>query len=96
MPVKDTISPTPSHDFTQTDRLTDLIDQSAELWHSPDGRTFATVFVSVARRSFPIESSEFAQWLRREYYNRQGRAPTASAISDATAQADPKDRLPGP
>ena len=55
--MNDTRSPAPTHEPTQTDRLTNLIDQKAELWHASDGRTFATALVGLAKRSFLIEGT---------------------------------------
>lgn len=79
-----------NHDSNQTDRLISLAENQAELWHSPDSRTFATVMVGMAKRSFPIESRDFENWLRQMYFVRHNTAPGQNAVTDAVLQANAK------
>ena len=82
-------------DNTQTDRLLTLIGTQADLWHSPDGRTFATAMAGKVKRSFLIESRDFEYWLREAYFTRHGSAPSSTALNDAVAQSDAKARFLG-
>ena len=84
-----------SADQTQTDRLLTLIRTHADLWHSSDGRTFATVMAGKVKRSFVIESRDFEYWLREAYFTRHGSAPSSTALNDTVAQSDAKARFLG-
>ena len=67
---------------TQTGHLLRLAGE-AELFHTPDQKAYATVAVNGHKENWPIESSRFRQWLRRQYYSETKAAPQSQAIQDA-------------
>ena len=82
-------------DATQKSHLKKITHQRADLWHTPDGRTFATVMVRAAKRSFSLQSAGFERWLRHAYFMDQGEAPSSQALRDAIDQADASARFLG-
>lgn len=80
---------------TQKAQLRRLVNNHSELWHTADGRTFATVMVEATKRSFPIQSADFEQWLRHAYFKKFGEAPSSQVLKDAEAQADAQARFLG-
>ena len=69
-------------------RLVELVRERAHLWKTPEGATFATLKVGALCETWPIESSGFKRILRRLYYEETGRAPSASAVTDAANVLD--------
>ena len=55
------------------------------LFHSPDGATFADVHVNGHRETWPTKSTGFRRWLRRAFYEKTGGAPNGEAMSTALA-----------
>src|SRR5262245_31677538 len=49
--------------------------KDVELYHSPDGTTYADIIVGTHRETWATRSSSFGRWLRREFYKRTGGAP---------------------
>ena len=58
---------------------------SVNLFHSPDGATFADVQVNGHRETWPTKSTGFRRWLRRAFYEKTGGAPNGEAMSTALA-----------
>jgi hypothetical protein len=73
--------------------LTNLAAQ-AEQFHTDIGTAFADLMVGDHRETWPIRSLRFRAWLRRQYYEATGTAPSGAAIGsvldllDARAQFD--------
>jgi energy-coupling factor transporter ATP-binding protein EcfA2 len=57
--------------------------EPATLWQTPRGDFFATFPVEEQRRTAPIRQKTFRQWLRRRFYNEQGKPPGSQALQDA-------------
>ena len=77
-----------SEQITQVTRLISLAKKNAELWHASDGRCYVTRMEGGVRSSFPIQSRDCEQWLRRSYFGETRKAPNTSALGDAIAQLD--------
>jgi len=60
----------------------------SELFHSPEGDTFASVVVNRHREIYPIKSSAFAAHLRRLFFQTFAKAPSASVVKDALNMAE--------
>lgn len=59
--------------------------KEAELFHTPDGKPYATFWVDDHYENWPVEGKRFEQYLRQRYYEDKGTAPKAYAINDAIA-----------
>jgi hypothetical protein len=66
----------------QSESLLDLIDD-AELWHSPDRETFASIRINGHIENWAVRSKSFKLWALRRYYESTGAAPGGQAIEDA-------------
>jgi len=55
----------------------------AEVFHTNNGTAFADMMIDGHRETWPIRSLRFRSWLRREYYQATGAAPTGAAIASA-------------
>jgi hypothetical protein len=63
-----------------------VLEAGVELFHTPDGRAYATVPVFGHRETWPVTakgSGPFRNWLRRLFYDQQGKPPGAQALQDA-------------
>jgi hypothetical protein len=66
----------------------------AELFHTDIGTAFADLMIDGHRETWPIRSLRFRAWLRRQYYEASGAAPSGAAIGsvldllEARAQFD--------
>src|ERR1700676_2347845 len=71
----------------------------AELFHTANGTAFADLMIDGHRETWPIRSARFRFWLRRQYYEATGEAPSAGAIRstldllEVRAQFDAPQRL---
>lgn len=63
--------------------LLDIATNNAELFHTPDGVTFADISVKGRRETWPLRSRTFRHWLGRCYYERTGGAPNSEARASA-------------
>lgn len=66
---------------TQAQQLIRLA-ASAQLFHSPDQRAFASIRVRDHEETWPIRSRSFRNWLLRQYFETTGGAPNAQAVKD--------------
>jgi hypothetical protein len=67
---------------TQADILIDLA-QSAELFHAPDGTSFADLDINGHRETWPIRGKGFRRWLARRFFEATGGAPSSEALQSA-------------
>lgn len=68
---------------TQADALIEYARDNAELFHTPDGKAYATIKVDGHKETWPIRSRRLTQWLVSRYYGEYGKAPSAQAQTDA-------------
>lgn len=66
----------------QADILIDLA-QSAELFHSADGRAFADLDFNGHRETWSIRGKVFRRWLARRFFETIGGAPSSEALQSA-------------
>jgi len=60
------------------------IGEKAELFHDPDGRTYATFQASVYHReTWAMESKSFRSWIQRQFYNKFDRTPGEGQMQQA-------------
>jgi hypothetical protein len=78
------------HPRTATDRgpsqatvLADIAEARAELWHDPDGEAWATIEVDGHREHHRVRTRPFRTWLRRRYFDLNGKAPGSQGVQDA-------------
>ena len=81
---------------TQAERLIEIATgDGVELFHSPDGTTYADITVNGHRETWPTKSSGFKGWLRRTYYEQTGGAPNSDAMSTAMGVIEARARFDG-
>ncbi|WP_245473786.1 hypothetical protein [Bradyrhizobium zhanjiangense] len=82
---------------TQANILIELA-QSAELFHAPDGTSFADLDINSHRETWRIRSTGFRRWLTRRFFEEVGGAPSSEALNsalnliEARAQFDAPER----
>lgn len=62
-----------------------LCAEDDELFHSPDGKAYATFQVGDHDETWPVEGKRFERRLRQIYYELRRKAPGAQAVRDAVA-----------
>jgi len=67
---------------TQATRLVNLAAQ-AELFHTADQQTFATIVVDGHAETWSLRSSGFRLWLLRRFHLATGKIPSSQALQDA-------------
>lgn len=82
-------------DDTQAQQLT-KISTAAGLFHAPNGTGYADISVNGHRETRAIRSKAFKQWLAREFYQRDGAVPNATAMQSALALIEAKAHFDGP
>ena len=75
--------------------LTELAAVS-ELFHTPGGTAFADLVIDGHRETWPILSTRIRSWLKRQYYEATGGAPTAAAIRSALDLLEARAQFDGP
>ena len=57
--------------------------QTAELFHTPDGKGFADLDINGHRETWPIRARGFRHWLNRQFFEATGGAPSSEALQSA-------------
>ena len=70
-------------------------DGGIELFHSPDGTTYADITINGHRETWSTKSIGFRRWLRRAYYEKTGDAPNSEAMSTALALIEARAQFDG-
>jgi hypothetical protein len=81
-------------DDTQAQQLT-KISTATGLFHAPDRTGYADISVRGHRETWAIRSKSFKQWLAREFYQRDGAVPSATAMQSALALIEAKALFDG-
>lgn len=81
---------------TREDNLLNIINGMAELWHTSDKRSFATVEVDGAKENFEIDPEDFGFWLNGIHLNCFGDLPSENQLKNALYTAKGLARLRGP
>jgi hypothetical protein len=80
----------------QADVIIRLARERAQLFHTPEGTSFADVRVEGHRETWPVRSQSFKLWLIREYYTDCKCTPNSEAIQAALNLLDAVSRFDGP
>ncbi len=79
------------------------LGSEAELFHDPEGESYATIEVDGHRETWSMRSRGFRNWIRYRYHTVQKEkgeespdAPRASVLNDALAQLEAKSQFDGP
>lgn len=57
--------------------------EGSELFHTPDGNAYASVFVQEHVETWAIKSRGFKQWLSRYFYKTEGKVPSLRKMDEA-------------
>ncbi len=79
----------------QADILIDLA-QSAELFHAPDGTSFADLDINCHRETWPIRGSGFRRWLVHRFFEKTQGAPNSQALQSALNVIEAKAHFDAP
>lgn len=82
-------------DPKQADVLIRLAEQSATLFHSDVGETYAHVAHKGHREIWPIRGEAFRLWLVRTYYFQTGKSPNSESVREALGVLAAKARYDG-
>lgn len=59
------------------------VTEDAELFHTSDGDTYATIPINNHRETWALKSRGFRDWLSKRYYESEGSIPNSQAMQDA-------------
>lgn len=79
---------------TQAGELAALAED-ADLWHTPDGKPYASLRVDEHIEHWPINSRGFRDWLGYKFYQEEGKVPGSQALQDALTTLGGKARFEG-
>ena len=79
----------------QADILVDLA-QSAALFHTSDGTSFADININDHRETWPIRSKGFRRWIARLFYEATQGAPSSEALQSALNVIEARAHFDGP
>ncbi len=70
---------------SQADELVELACKNVELWSSldQDAKAYATIPVNGHHENRAVESREFKQWLRKQFFDLRKKAPNSNSMQDA-------------
>src|SRR5262249_26793916 len=77
------------------DRLIALAARCEELFHAPNGTSFALVPISGHAETWPVLSRGFRRWLAREFFNESKSAPNKDALAAALNVIEAKAHFDG-
>src|SRR5262249_1266160 len=83
------------HAPKQADILIDLAG-GAELFHSPDGTSFADLEIDGHRETWAVRSKGFRRWLIRQFFELTGGAPSSEALQSALNVIDARAHFDAP
>lgn len=66
-----------------------------DLFHTPEGRAFATLEINGHRETWSIRSKDFKSWLRRAYFQKFESVPNAQALQDALSMLEARAQFEG-
>lgn len=85
---------------TQAQTLVQLaLSAGVELFHTPDGRAFASIPVNGRKETWPVTtrgSGPFRNWLRRLFFEEFGKPPGTQALQDAVGVLEARAQFDGP
>jgi hypothetical protein len=69
---------------------------NAELFHTATGTAFADLVLDGRRETWPVRSTRFRTWLRRQYYRATREAPSGAAVASALDHIEAQAQFDGP
>ena len=82
---------------TQTTSLVEAaLRAGVELFHDPEGVSYAAVPRSGHRENYQLRSRKFKVWLAYLFYEAEGKAPASTVIADAMRTLDGRAQFDGP
>jgi hypothetical protein len=82
---------------SQATTLVELVNQAAsKLWHDPEDRPWATITAGSHQENWPLGSGGFHRWLKRLFYEAEGKAPGSQAVQDALGVLEGQALFDGP
>jgi hypothetical protein len=82
---------------SQATRLVALaLDAGVELFHTPDGESYATITVEGHKETWPLKVKGFQRWLARLFYEAEDKPSGSQAVQDALAVLEGKALFDGP
>src|SRR6185437_7602379 len=79
---------------TQPQLLLELC-ADVELFHTPDGESYATMTVNGHVEHWPLRSKGFRGWLGKIYFEKKKSAPSAQSFLDAIATLEGRAQFDG-
>jgi hypothetical protein len=70
--------------------------QTAELFHTPDGTSFADLDINGHRETWPIRAKGFRRWLARRFFETTQGAPSSEALQSALNVIEAKAHFDAP
>ena len=64
-----------------------------ELFRSPDGSVFADCYEGTIRKTWPVKSKQFSQWLARKYFETVARIATSAQLRAAINQIEAEAQI---
>jgi hypothetical protein len=80
---------------SQADALIELAS-SAELFHTPDGVSYADIYIDEYRQTIRVRSRGFRHCLGRRWFDKNGGAPSSSAMTTAIEAIDARAQFDSP
>jgi energy-coupling factor transporter ATP-binding protein EcfA2 len=77
-------------------QLVDLVREAADLYHDPDGETYADLAESPIRATYPVRSRGLRLAAAKMFYAANGTAPRAQAMSEALTTLEAMALFDGP
>ncbi|MRG94634.1 DNA polymerase [Polyangium spumosum] len=69
--------------------------KDVELFHTPDGRAFATIEEKGHKENWPVRSKQFSRWLVRRYFHHTASAPNTQALQEALSLLEARAQFEG-
>ena len=79
---------------TQAQKLIELT-KDAELWHSPDVTPYATMEIGGRRKTWPVRSAMFTDWLVQRFFECENKPPVTMALNEALKHFEAAARFKG-
>jgi hypothetical protein len=67
-----------------------------ELFHTGAGTAYADLMIEGHRETWPVRSTRFRTWLRRQHYTVTGEAPSGAAVASTLDQIEAQAQFDGP
>ena len=80
---------------SQATQLVNLATRRCQLYHTPQNQSFARIDIEKHVESYEIRSKGFKEWLRREYFAKERKAPSGQAMEECIVMMEAKANYEG-